>query len=128
MIKKYNPLHAPNPEEWIALDESERINLVLSYHNQEEDDMPNVYMHSIIHAVIEYQIAGGKKYPVKETLDRLMQEGLNRHDAIHAIGSVFIKYIREVGTGENTSTDFTGDYFKEVSQLTAQNGSMSLVE
>jgi hypothetical protein len=76
MITKYNPKHAPDPEDWIALDESERIELVLEYHTRAEIDMPNINVHSTIHAVVEYQIAKGKKYPVKETLGRLMQEGL----------------------------------------------------
>ncbi len=120
MIEKYNLLHAPDPEEWTAHEESERINLVLDYHKRTEDDMPNVYLHSTIHAVVEYQIAGGEEHPVKQTLERLRQEGLDRHEAIHAIGSVLIKYLWETGTGENRSDDFSGDYFEEVSQLTAQ--------
>lgn len=120
MITKYDPLQAPDPEEWIALEETERIELVLAYHTQSESDMPNAYLHSTIHAVIEYQIAEGEKYPVKETLERLMQQGLDRHEAIHAIGSVLIKYLWEVGSGTNAAGDFTNDYFEEVSQLTAQ--------
>ena len=120
MITKYDPCQAPNPEDWIALDESERIGLVMDYHNREGIDMPNTHMHSMIHAVVEYQIAEGDKYPVKKTLDQLMQEGLDRHEAIHAIGSVLVKYLWEVGSGESTSDDFTDDYFEEVSQLTAQ--------
>lgn len=49
-----------------------------------------------------------------------MQQGLDRHEAIHAIGSVLIKYLWEVGSGTNAAGDFTNDYFEEVSQLTAQ--------
>ena len=120
MITKYDPLHAPDPDEWLALDESERIGLVLEYHSQAEEEMPNVHLHSTIHTVVENQIALGDEYPVQKTLNRLVQEGLDRHDAIHAIGSVLIKYIWEVGTGENISEDFSQDYFEEVNQLTAQ--------
>src|SRR5699024_11038706 len=120
MINSYNPSNQPNPQEWLALDEAERINLVLAYHNQAEDDMEGVYLHSTIHAVIEYQAALGDNYPVKATLDRLMKEELSRHDAIHAVGSVLIKYLWEVGTGENTSKDFSQDYFDEVSEFSAQ--------
>ena len=120
MITTYNPYQAPAPEEWIALDESERIALVMDYHNREEIDMPNTHVHSMIHAVVEYQIAEGEKYPVKEALNRLMQEGLDRHEALHAIGSVLIKYLWEVGSGKNRSQNFTDDYFKEVRELTAQ--------
>lgn len=120
MINTYDPFKAPDPKEWIALDEKERVDLVLDYHFRAEEEIPNAYFHSTIHAVIEYQIALGNEYPVRETLHRLMREGLNRHEAIHAIGSVLIKYIWEVGTGENASEDFTDDYFEEVHQFTAQ--------
>src|SRR5699024_12100811 len=74
MINSYNPSNQPNPQEWLALDEAERINLVLAYHNQAEDDMEGVYLHSTIHAVIEHQAASGDNYPVKATLERLMKE------------------------------------------------------
>ncbi|MDR8393919.1 DUF1841 family protein [Aliifodinibius sp. S!AR15-10] len=113
-------MHSPDPDEWLAIYESERIDLVLDYHDQAGEEMPNVYLHSTIHAVVENQIALGDGYPVKKTLNRLVQEGLDRHDAIHAIGSVLIKYLWEVGSGENTSEDFSQNYFDEVDQLTAQ--------
>lgn len=120
LIKKYNPLHPPDPGDWLALDEEDRIELVYEYHAQSENDLANMYLHSTIHAVIEYQIALGDEYPVQETLNRLTREGLDRHDAIHAIGSVLIKYIWEVGTGKNATGEFSRDYFDEVSELTAQ--------
>ena len=120
MNTKYDPLHAPDPDEWLGLDESERISLVSEYHEQYDEEMPNVQLHSTIHAVVENQAALGDEYPVRKALDRLVEEGLDRHDAIHAIGSVLIKYLWEIGTGENTSEDFSRDYFEEVKQLTAQ--------
>ncbi len=120
MIKKYDPMLAPDPEEWVALSERERIDLIMQYHIKQDIDLPNNEMHSSIHAVIEYQVAMGDEYPVKATLNRLMNEGLDRHNAIHAIGHVLIKYLWEVGTGENTSENFSEDYFDEVSELTAQ--------
>jgi len=57
---------------------------------------------------------------VKSTIERLMDEGLDRHDAVHAVGSVLIKYLWEVGTGQNKSDNFSDEYFEEVSRLTAQ--------
>lgn len=120
MIKKYDPLHAPDSNEWLALNELKRVGLVLEYHEQNEEEMPNVHLHSTIHTIVENQIAMGNEYPVEKTLHRLVQEGLDRHDAIHAIGSVLVKYIWEVGAGANTSEDFSKEYFEEVNQLTAQ--------
>jgi hypothetical protein len=120
MMTEYNPLQAPDPDEWLALDESERIQLVLKYHTQTQEEMPNITIHSTIHAVVENQAAMGDELPVREAVDRLMKEGLNRHDAIHAVGSILIKYIFDVSTGKNISEDFSQDYFDEVSELTAQ--------
>lgn len=121
MITKYNPLLAPGPEQWLALDESERLDIVYMYHFQngmEGDE--SIQIHSSIHVAVETQIAMGDEYPVKATLNRLMNEGLDRHDAIHAIGSVLIKYLWDVGSGQNTSEDFTKDYFEEVKHFTYQ--------
>lgn len=118
MITKYDPMHAPDPNEWLALDESERIGFVMEYHEQNEEEMPDVYLHSTIHGVVENQVALGDEYPVEKALHRLVREGLDRHDAIHAIGSVLIKYLWEVGAG--ASEDFSKAYFEEVNQLTKQ--------
>lgn len=120
MITNYDPLKGPDPEEWKSLEEDERIERVLSYHLEEGMEMPNAHMHSAIHAVVEYQVALGDEYPVQEALQRLMKEGLDRHDSIHAIGAVLSKYLWQVGTGRNKSKDFTTDYFEEVRQLTVQ--------
>lgn len=120
MITDYDPLHAPDPEEWLALDESERVDLVMEYHSQAREEMPDIHLHSTIHVVVENQIALGDEYPVRKTLHRIIREGLDRHDAIHAIGSILLKYLWDIGTGENTEEDFSQAYFEEVNQLTAQ--------
>lgn len=122
MITQYDPLHAPDPKQWLALEETEQIELVFFYHFQNgmDGEDPSTHVHTSIHVAVETQIALGDEYPVKEALNRLMQEGLDRHDAIHAIGSVLIKYIWEVGKGLNTSDDFTKDYFEEVKHFTYQ--------
>ena len=120
MIAQYDPLTNPDPDEWLALDESERIALVVEYHSQTEEEMPNLFLHCTIHAVIENQVALGDEYPVNETLDRLIDEGLDRHDAIHAIGSVLAKHLWQAGTGKSKSDNLNNDYIEEVKQLTAQ--------
>jgi len=33
-MQRYNPIVAPNPDEWLALDEQERINLARDYHRK----------------------------------------------------------------------------------------------
>lgn len=124
MIISYDPLKAPDPNEWLSLDEMERILLVSEYHqteDPEEFEEGSLQMHSAIHAVVENQIAMGDEYPVKQTMKRLMDEGLDRHDAIHAIGSVLAKYLWEAGRGEASSGDFSNNYFEELKTFNASD-------
>jgi hypothetical protein len=44
-----------------------------------------------VHVIVENQVALGDAFPAKAVLIRLMNEGLDRHEAIHAIGSVLSK-------------------------------------
>ncbi len=46
-----------------------------------------------MHVVVENQIAMGDEIPVRDTLVRLMSEGLDRHDAVHAIATVLTNLI-----------------------------------
>lgn len=50
----------------------------------------------LIHVVVENQIALGDEIPVRRAVQRLMSEGLDRHDSIHAVGSVLIGHIGEL--------------------------------
>lgn len=45
-------------------------------------------VHVATHAVVETQVARGAPPETALTLRRLMDEGLSRHDAVHAIGAV----------------------------------------
>ena len=85
-VRRYDPLEAPEPEEWLALDEAERIRLAERYHRRAHIRVPNIKAHATIHVVVENQIALGDEIPVRATLDRLMGEGLDRHEAILRAG------------------------------------------
>src|SRR6059058_3822277 len=95
-VKRYDPQHAPDPEGWLALDEAERTELVLQYHRRARVRLPNVRLHATIHVIVENQVALGDEIPVRRTLERLRAEGLDRHDAVHAVGSVVAKRIYEL--------------------------------
>ena len=82
-VVEYDPLEAPEPEEWLAIDEAERIRLALDYHRRARVRLPNEKLHAVLHVVIENQIALGDEIPVQHTAQRLMAEGLDRHEAIH---------------------------------------------
>lgn len=91
-MKRYDADRAPDPAEWLALDEQERIILIEDHHRRTRAELPNPRLHAAIHAVVENQLAE-RLAVVRETLDRLMTEGLDRHNAIHAVGSVVAEHL-----------------------------------
>ena len=99
-MREYDPLKTPEPSQWLALDEAERIDLIVQHHERDKVKVPNLRAHAAIHAVIETQIAMGDELPVAATLARLQFEGLDRHDAVHAIGSALAEQIHGVVSGK----------------------------
>ena len=85
---RYDPLRPPDAEQWLDLDEMERMDLVADYHRCARIKLPNPRLHATLHVIVENQILLADETPVAATLDRLLAEGLDRHDAIHAIASV----------------------------------------
>ncbi|NIU72727.1 MAG: hypothetical protein GWN71_03810, partial [Gammaproteobacteria bacterium] len=75
----YDADKAPDPSEWLERDEDERIIAVEDYHRRIGDDAPNELLHATFHVVVENQLAGGEDVVV-ETMRRLRDEGLTRHD------------------------------------------------
>jgi hypothetical protein len=117
MIDSYNPLNPPNPEEWLAIDESERLHLVEEFVWENEPGIEGEMSHVALHVMIENQIALGDETPVKAVHERLMREGLDRHDSIHAIGTAFSEMLWEnKGIPEQGAQE---DFFERVEALTA---------
>jgi hypothetical protein len=117
---KYDPLKAPNPAAWLAMDEGDRIMVVEKYHRREKISLPNHRLHAAIHAIVENQIAEGAVVPAKETLARLMAEGLDRHDAVHAIGMVLSEHMHKMLTGGKPAGDPNAEYAKNLLAMTAE--------
>jgi hypothetical protein len=124
-IRHYDPLVAPDPVEWLATDEQQRMDLVEHYHRHARSKAERSTLHAVIHAVVENQIIAGDEMPVRRILSRLMDEGLDRHQAIHAIGSVLAGHLnelmREVKAGRQPEGDFHAPYFAELERLTAED-------
>src|ERR1700730_12617111 len=91
-MKIYDPLKLPKPEEWQSMDEQERLELVEIFHRRARIQLPNAKVHAVIHVIVENQIALGDETPVRRTVQRLMSEGLDRHESIHAVGSVLLRH------------------------------------
>ena len=117
----YDPGIQPNAEFWLELDEQERISLIESFHRQAKIDLPNVRVHATFHAIVENQVALGVDCVVR-AIQRLVKQGLSRHDAVHAIASLLADHLYEqanlktVDTAEVVNTR----YESAVERLTAR--------
>ncbi len=92
---KYNPEKAPNPEVWLAAEEDERIDAVLHWHRKARVELPNEMLHALVHVVVENQLAE-EHPPVVSAIPRLMQQGLTRHEAVHAVATALTDYYYEM--------------------------------
>jgi hypothetical protein len=118
-VKRYDPNNPPDPDEWLAIDEALRIDMVSSFHRRAGFRLPSLGTHSTIHVIIENQLAAAEPVVV-ETLERLQRDGLDRHDAIHAIGSVLAAHMYELMKGQMPpGLDPNSEYFKSLEMLTA---------
>jgi len=81
-----------------------------------------VRAHATFQAIVETQVAMGNKTPTKAAVKRLMLQGADRHEALHAVASVLATYlwegmqtdIHESGTAMNSA------YEEQVRNLTLQ--------
>ena len=120
-MQHYDPLEAPDPEEWLELDEHERIELVRDYHRRARIHLPNEKLHATLHAIVEAQIALGDETPAGRIAQRLIGEGLDRHDAIHAIGMVLAEHLYDVLKTAKSDMDPNAPYFAALERLTAED-------
>jgi hypothetical protein len=122
-MKTYDPLKPPKPEEWLSLDEQERLEMVESFHRRARIRLPNAQVHAIIHVVVENQIALGDEVPVNRTVQRLISEGLDRHQSIHAVGSVLIGHMSDLLRQPDAAAgaDPNPPYYAALDRLTAKD-------
>ena len=120
-MKHYDPEVAPVPSEWLALDESHRIQFAESSHRASREEVPNHTAHAVFHAIVENQIAEGLQ-PVVRAMARLMKQGLSRHDALHAVGSVVADHFFDAmhTKDKNFSVTAQARYDAAVERLTAR--------
>ena len=120
-MKTYDPNQTPNPEQWLECDESDRLDLVMTYHQSAGIEMPNTRIHAAFHTIVENQLAEGLA-EVQNALDRLMEEGLDRHDALHAIGSVLLDQVQGIiqESSSGAGGKATQAYFLGLEKLTAK--------
>ena len=94
--------------------------LVEDYHRRAKIDLPQAKLHAAIHAVVERQLAEQLPAAVN-ALQRLLAEGLERHDAIHAIGSVLGEHMRQLMIGALDAENPNASYFGALDQLSVSS-------
>jgi hypothetical protein len=120
-MERYDPLREPAAEDWLQMDELERIALVESYHRNARIQLPSSRAHATFHVIVENQAALGDETPVRKTLQRLMNEGIDRHEAIHAVASVLTEFISDVLRGSEPQSDPNVPYYAALERLTVRS-------
>jgi len=118
-LQEYNPLIHVDSQWWLALSEDERIVAALEYHENTGTELPDENMHALLHVIVENQVALGDTSPTEAVLHRLIDEKLDRHDAIHAIASVLVNHIHEA-LNSNDAAMSNDDYYAALEDLTAE--------
>jgi hypothetical protein len=120
----YDPDVGPDPADWLALEEGQRLRRARDYHERYDALLAEPEAHAAFHVVIENQIAMGDETPAREALDRLMAEGLSRHEAVHALGSVLAETIVATahgGGGEDAERSRADAYNDAIARITAED-------
>jgi len=115
----YDPERAPDPAAWLALDESDRIGRIAAFHAAAGITPPHAQLHAAMHSVVENQIAEDME-TVRETLARLCAEGLSRHEALHAVGSVLVAHLTASMGHPGKGRAAIDDYVRKLHSLTAE--------
>jgi hypothetical protein len=89
----YDVDHPPTAEEWLAMDEGERIAAVQDAHARTRSPVgQNPLAHATIHVAVENRLAEGHAVVVA-AYDRFRAAGLGRHTTIHARASVVTTHL-----------------------------------
>jgi hypothetical protein len=119
-MTRVDPNVPPDPEIWSALDDTERIDLVTAHHRQARFPVSDTDgLHVGMHVGIEDQIALGGWTEISQTLSRLMNDGIDRHEAIHAISNVLMGIAINVVAEDGGRVDIRAKYGNELATITA---------
>lgn len=116
----YDPEVAPIPADWLASDEGERIHVVEQFHREAGVRVPDLLAHATFHVIVENQLALPDQVLVRDTLQRLIVEGLSRHDAVHAIASVLATRVYELLQPAASATHAEAKYHARLQRLSAR--------
>ncbi len=117
----YDPEVAPDKLDWLATDEGEQMDRIMVFHESHGEFGDSLEAHVAMHMAVETQIVTDTP-EVETTLNRLMKQGLSRHDAIHAIGFVLAESVQEILTSdESAGEDANERYYVKLSRFNASD-------
>lgn len=117
-MNEYDAMTAPNPNDWLGLGEQERLILAEKYHEEIGVELERPTLHAAMHTVVENQLALGDERVVR-VFDRLITEGLDRHDGLHAVGSVLAEHLFGIMSEGTEASASTEAYYRALEALTA---------
>jgi UDP-N-acetylglucosamine 2-epimerase len=88
-MRHYDPSVAVDPVAWLALPDDARLECVIAFHREVAGlrvPAANLRLHAALHVVVETQLAHGDPPETRDALERLLSQGVDRHEAIHVIG------------------------------------------
>lgn len=113
---RYDPEAAPDPVKWLAMTEADRLAVVLRYQRSVKHHAGSPQLHAAIHVTVETQLA--ERHPAAtDAMNRLIADGLRRHEALHAIGSVVAAEMFEIVKSKRTHDPEA--YSRKLQSLTA---------
>ena len=116
----YNPNIQIDKQQWLEMDEAQRIAIVETFHAQNDEDLEEEAktLHASFHVIVENQIAQNVTI-VEQTIAKLIRQGIDRHEAIHAISAIMSEDILNAARGEGE--EFTIKKFrKKFEKITAK--------
>ena len=116
----YNPLIEPNKDEWLESSEYDRIDAVREFHENSQEDFEDeaLSIHCSVHIIVENQLAMGVEL-IPETIAKLTRQGLDRHEAIHAIGAIISEDIFNIIRGDKAEFS-PKQYRRKLEKITAK--------
>ncbi len=102
MSAEYDVTAPPSAEEWLAMDEAERIHAVEEAHRRTRSPAgQNPTVHATIHVIVENQLAEGY-HPAVAAYARFRAAGIDRHVTVHALASVVTQQMMAVAEQQET--------------------------
>jgi len=124
IVDTYNPFKTLDADAWLALDEQVRLDLVKQWHSEANDLLEEEganESHAAIHVAVENQLAQGEQ-PTVQVVARLLRQGLDRHEAVHAISAVLAEIMYELVNSEREDAEehYGRLYRRKLEKLTAK--------